>query len=183
MVVPISTIMVVVVSSILMESRAPMITVIALLVYRLEEAKDREALLHAREESADSQAENLSLQEAGVIAREVEVRRREQDLCLQEEQLSALEDRLNREREALRSREGMVNQATTDLAQRQETLQQCESTLPERMDRMLNQRWVSLEQEFERRRAENLEACRVDFRAKTDAALERYKQGCEMLER
>jgi hypothetical protein len=28
---------------------------------RLEEAEDREALLHAREESADSRAENLSL--------------------------------------------------------------------------------------------------------------------------
>jgi hypothetical protein len=43
------------------------------------------------------------------------------------------------------------------------------------MERMLNQRWVSLEQEFKRRRAENLEACRVDFLAKTGAALERYK--------
>jgi hypothetical protein len=66
----------------------------------------------------------------------------------------------------------MANQITTDLAQRQETLQQRESTLQERMDRMLNQRGVSLEQEFERRRAENLEACRTDFCAKTDAALE-----------
>jgi multidrug resistance efflux pump len=51
------------------------------------------------------------------------------------------------------------------------------------MDRMLNQRGVSLEQEFERRRAENLEACRTDFCAKTDATLERYKQGREALER
>jgi hypothetical protein len=51
------------------------------------------------------------------------------------------------------------------------------------MDRMLNQRWVSLEQEFERKRAENLEACRADFRSKTDTALERYKQGRETLER
>jgi hypothetical protein len=48
---------------------------------------------------------------------------------------------------------------------------------------MLNQPWVSMEQEFERRCAENLEACRADFRAKTDAALERYKQGHEALER
>jgi hypothetical protein len=47
---------------------------------RLEEAEDREALLHAREESVDSHAENLSLQEAGIVAREAEVRRREQEL-------------------------------------------------------------------------------------------------------
>jgi hypothetical protein len=51
------------------------------------------------------------------------------------------------------------------------------------MDRMLNQRRISLEQEFERRCAENLEACRADFRSKTDAALVRYKQGREALER
>jgi hypothetical protein len=51
------------------------------------------------------------------------------------------------------------------------------------MDRMLNQRRVSLEQEFERKRAENLEACRADFRSKTDAALVRYKQGRETLDR
>jgi hypothetical protein len=51
------------------------------------------------------------------------------------------------------------------------------------MDRMLNQRWVSMEQEFERRHTENLEACRADFCSKTDAALVRYKQGREALER
>jgi hypothetical protein len=50
------------------------------------------------------------------------------------------------------------------------------------MDRMLTQWRVSLEQEFEWRRAENLKACRADFHAKTDAALERYKQGREALE-
>jgi hypothetical protein len=50
------------------------------------------------------------------------------------------------------------------------------------MDRMLNQRWIGLEQEFERKCAENLEVCRTDFRAKTNAALARYKQGCEALE-
>jgi hypothetical protein len=50
------------------------------------------------------------------------------------------------------------------------------------MDRMLNQRRISLEQEFERKCAENLEACRADFRAKTDTALVRYKQGHETLE-
>jgi cell division septum initiation protein DivIVA len=33
---------------------------------RLEEAEDREALLHAHEESTDSRAENLSLQETGL---------------------------------------------------------------------------------------------------------------------
>jgi hypothetical protein len=33
---------------------------------RLEEVEDREALVHAHEESADSRAEGLSLQEAGL---------------------------------------------------------------------------------------------------------------------
>jgi multidrug resistance efflux pump len=42
---------------------------------------------------------------------------------------------------------------------------------------------VNLEQEFERRHTKSLEACCADFRAKTDAALERYKQGREALER
>jgi multidrug resistance efflux pump len=51
------------------------------------------------------------------------------------------------------------------------------------MDHMLNQWRVSLEQEFERRHTESLEACHMDFRAKTDATLERYKQGREALER
>jgi F0F1-type ATP synthase membrane subunit b/b' len=40
---------------------------------RLEEAKDREALLHPHEESADSCAESLSLQEARLAVRETEV--------------------------------------------------------------------------------------------------------------
>jgi hypothetical protein len=40
-----------------------------------------------------------------------------------------------------------------------------------------------MEQEFEWRRTETIEACRVDFRSKTDAALVRYKQGREALER
>jgi predicted nucleic acid-binding Zn-ribbon protein len=77
----------------------------------------------------------------------------------------------------------MVNQANTDLARHQETLNLRESSLQERMDRMLNQRRISLEQEFERKRAENLEACRADFRSKIEAALVRYKQGRETLER
>jgi hypothetical protein len=51
------------------------------------------------------------------------------------------------------------------------------------MDRMLNQRRISLETEFERKCAENLEACRVDFHAKTYTTLVRYKQGRETLER
>jgi hypothetical protein len=51
------------------------------------------------------------------------------------------------------------------------------------MDHMLNQRRVSMEQEFERRRIEITEACRADFRSKTDAALVMYKQGRETLER
>jgi hypothetical protein len=39
-----------------------------------------------------------------------------------------------------------------------------------------------MEQEFERRRAEFTEACRADFRSKTDDALVRYKRGRETLE-
>jgi septal ring factor EnvC (AmiA/AmiB activator) len=39
-----------------------------------------------------------------------------------------------------------------------------------------------MEQEFERRHAEITEACRADFRSKTDTALERYKKGRETLE-
>jgi hypothetical protein len=35
----------------------------------MDEVEDREALLHAREESADSRAESLSLQEAGLARR------------------------------------------------------------------------------------------------------------------
>jgi hypothetical protein len=141
---------------------------------RLEEAEDCGALLHACEESADSRAESLSLQEAGITAQEAEVHRREQELRLQEELLSALKDRLNRVQEA--------NLANTNLAQHWETLQQRESSLQEWMDHMLNQRRVSLEQEFERKHTMHLEACRADFRSKTDTALERYKQGREALE-
>jgi hypothetical protein len=51
------------------------------------------------------------------------------------------------------------------------------------MDHMLNQRWVSMEQEYERWRNETTEACRADFRSKTDAALLMYKQKHETLER
>jgi hypothetical protein len=77
----------------------------------------------------------------------------------------------------------MVNQANTDLAQRREALQLHEASLHERMDRILNQRWISLEQEFEWKCAKNLEACHADFHAKTDATLARYKQGHKTLER
>jgi vacuolar-type H+-ATPase subunit H len=59
---------------------------------RLDEVEDREALLHAHEESADSRAESLSLQEAGHTVREAEAHDREQGLRLREEQLHALED-------------------------------------------------------------------------------------------
>jgi hypothetical protein len=76
---------------------------------RLEEVEDREALLRAREESTNSCAEGLSLQEAGLVVREAEARECERELHLQEEQLHALEDRLNREWKALESREEMVN--------------------------------------------------------------------------
>jgi hypothetical protein len=51
------------------------------------------------------------------------------------------------------------------------------------MDHMLNQRRISMEQELERRRVEITEACRADFRSKTDAARDRFKQGRETLER
>jgi hypothetical protein len=50
------------------------------------------------------------------------------------------------------------------------------------MDHMLNQWRVSMEQEFERRRNETTEACRVDFRSKADATLLMYKQKRETLE-
>jgi hypothetical protein len=122
------------------------------------------------------------LQEAVLTIREAEAREHERELRLREEQLHALEDRINRDWEALESREEMVNQATSKLARNQEALNQCEASLQERMDHMLNQRRVSMEQEFERRRTENIEACRADFRSKTDAALVRYKQGREALE-
>jgi DNA repair exonuclease SbcCD ATPase subunit len=77
----------------------------------------------------------------------------------------------------------MVGQSTAELARHQEALNQREASLQGRMDHMLNQRRVSMEQEFERRRAEITEVCRVDFRSKTDAALVMYKQRRETLER
>jgi hypothetical protein len=77
----------------------------------------------------------------------------------------------------------MVSQSTAELTRHQEALNQREASLQGRMDHMLNQRRVSMEQEFERRRIETTEACRADFRSKTDAALVRYKQGREILER
>jgi hypothetical protein len=151
--------------------------------WRLDEVEDREALLHAREESADSWAESLSLQEAGLTVREAEACEHEWGLCLHEEQLQALEDRLNREQEALESREAMAGQSNDELTWCQEALNQREASLQAKMDHMLNQRRVSMEQEFERRRNKFTEACRADFRSKIDAALVRYKQGCETLER
>jgi hypothetical protein len=69
----------------------------------------------------------------------------------------------------------MVGQSTTELARHQEVLNQREASLQGRMDHMPNQRQVSMEQEFERRRVEVTEACYADFRSKTDAALVRYK--------
>jgi hypothetical protein len=42
---------------------------------------------------------------------------------------------------------------------------------------------VSLEQETERKRAEILETHHADFHAKTDAALKRFKQKRDALER
>jgi hypothetical protein len=150
---------------------------------RLDEVKDREALLHAREESDDSRAESLSLQEARLTVREAEARERERELRLREEKLHALEDRLNREREALESREEMVSRYTAELSRHHEALNQREASLQGRMDHMLNQRWVSMEQEFEWRCTETIEACRAEFCSKTDAALVRYKQGRKALER
>jgi hypothetical protein len=112
----------------------------------------------------------------------VEAHERKRGLLLREEQLHALEDRLNREREALESREAMVGQSTAELSRHQEALNQREAGLQVKMDHMLNQRRVSMEQEFERRRKETTEACRADFCSKTDAALLMYKQRCEVLE-
>jgi acetolactate synthase regulatory subunit len=112
-----------------------------------------------------------------------EAHERERGLRLREEQLHALEDRLNREREALESREAMVSQSTAELTRHQEALNQREASLQGRMDHMLNQRLVSMEQEFERRRVKITEACRADFHSQTDATWERYKQGRETQER
>jgi hypothetical protein len=149
---------------------------------RMDEVEDREALLHAREESADSRAESLSLLEAGLAAREAETHERERELRLREEQLHASEDWLAWEREALESSEEMVSRNTAELSQHHEELQQCEDSLQERMDRMLVQRRVTMEQEFERRCAEYIEVCRTDFRSKTDTAMARYKQTRDTLE-
>jgi hypothetical protein len=60
---------------------------------KLEATEEREAQVHAREESADSRAANLDLKE--------EVLQREQESRCHKEQLSMLQDQLNREREAL----------------------------------------------------------------------------------
>jgi cell division septum initiation protein DivIVA len=49
---------------------------------RLDEVEDREALLHGCEESADSRAEGLSLQEAVLAVREAEACERERELRL-----------------------------------------------------------------------------------------------------
>jgi hypothetical protein len=77
----------------------------------------------------------------------------------------------------------MASQSTVELARHQDALNQCEAALQAKMDHMLNQRRVSMEQEFERRRKETIEACRADFHSKTDAALLMYKQKREALER
>jgi hypothetical protein len=77
----------------------------------------------------------------------------------------------------------MASQSNDELTRRQEALNQREASLQAKMDHMLNQRRVSMEQEFERRRSEFTEACRADFRSKTDAARDRFKQGRETQER
>jgi hypothetical protein len=77
----------------------------------------------------------------------------------------------------------MASQSTAELARHQEALNQREASLQAKMDHMLNQRRVNMEQEFEWRRNETTEACRADFRSKTDAALLMYKQKRETLER
>jgi hypothetical protein len=77
----------------------------------------------------------------------------------------------------------MASQSNDELTQRQEALNQREASLQAKMDHMLNQPRVSMEQEFERRRNKFTEACHADFRSKTNAALVRYKQGRETLER
>jgi hypothetical protein len=77
----------------------------------------------------------------------------------------------------------MASQSNNELTRCQEALNQREASLQAKMDHMLNQRRVSMEQEFERRRSEFTEACRADFRSKTDAARDRFKQGRETLDR
>jgi hypothetical protein len=76
----------------------------------------------------------------------------------------------------------MAGETIVALARRQEELLQRESTLQKRMDHMLNQRRVSLEQETERIRAEIPGAHHADFRAITNAALERFKKKWVTLE-
>jgi hypothetical protein len=77
----------------------------------------------------------------------------------------------------------MASRSNDELARRQEALNQREASLQAKMDHMLNQRRVSMEQEFEQRHAEFTEACRADFRSKTDDALAMYKQKRDTLER
>jgi hypothetical protein len=77
----------------------------------------------------------------------------------------------------------MTSQTTAELAQQQEALNQREAALQAKMDHMLNQRRVNMEQESERKRKETTEACRADFCSKNDAALLMYKQKREALER
>jgi hypothetical protein len=149
---------------------------------RLEAVKEREAQVHAHEESIDSRATSLGLLRTELATREEEARHRDRELRCHEEQLSNLEDCLNREREDLETRENMASQTVTALADRQEELLHQESTLQERMDHMLNQRGVTLEQETKRKRTDILETHHAEFRAKTDAALERFKQKQDALE-
>jgi chromosome segregation ATPase len=77
----------------------------------------------------------------------------------------------------------VVTRNVAELSRHHEELQLREDSLQERMDRMLVQRRVAMEQEFERRRAEYIETCRADFRSKNDNALARYKQTRDTLER
>jgi chromosome segregation ATPase len=76
----------------------------------------------------------------------------------------------------------MASRSNDELTRRQEALNQREASLQGKMDHMLNQRQISMEQELERRHIEITEACCADFCSKTDAARDRFKQGCETLE-
>jgi hypothetical protein len=77
----------------------------------------------------------------------------------------------------------MIGETSGVLSRCEDDLSQKEATLQERMDSMLNQRQISLEQETKGKWLDYYETIHAEFRTKTDVALERYKQHSDALER
>jgi hypothetical protein len=75
----------------------------------------------------------------------------------------------------------MVGETSGVLSRREDDLSQKEATLQERMDSMLNQRQISLEQDTKGKWLNYYEMIRAEFHTKTDVALERYKQHSDAL--